>query len=419
MHLNTPTAKKLFREAVIIFTGGEAMDWQKCMNQAMEYIEDNLTEKVDYDRVAAYMHCSEWEFRRVFSFLTQTALSEYVRNRRLTMAASDIQKGDKLLEVAQRYGYESQAAFSRAFSKRHGIAPSLVRNKEATLHPCPPLNFKLVLMEGITVEKDPNQRTNIIGAGEVGYAVSIEMDKSTVQNTNEHFWNTMGNDVVGTTALPHYGAYISEDKCQLFGDITGTKVLEVGCGSGKSLAYMGQRKATELWGMDISLEQIEKAQSYLRSCDLEANLICAPMEEECSIPEDYFDIVYSVYGIGWTTDLEGTFKRIASYLKKGGIFIFSWSHPIHKCVALEDEQLIFKKCYFDESWYSVSVGGGTLSLADRQLSTYINALAKAGFIIEEMVEESDQDMLGDKESNFAKKGAMLPVTFVIKARLRG
>lgn len=134
------------------------------------------------------------------------------------------------------------------------------------------------------------------------------------------------------------------------------------------------------------------------------------MEEECGIPEDYFDFVYSIYAIGWTTDLEGTFRRIGSYLKKDGVFIFSWSHPIHTCVAGEDDKLVFKKCYFDESWYSVTLGESTLTLSDRKLSTYVNALAKAGFVIEQLIEESDDEIMQSRNSDFANKAKMLPVT---------
>lgn len=268
------------------------------------------------------------------------------------------------------------------------------------------------------MEKDSNQRANIIGAGETGCAISIDMDKDTVHKTNEVFWDTKGSDVIGTTVLPLYGAFVSEERCQLFGDISGKRVLEIGCGTGHSLQYMGERKASELWGIDLSSEQIEKAEQHLAACHLSAKLICSPMEEECGIPVDYFDFVYSVYGIGWTTDLEGTFDRIASYLKKDGVFIFSWSHPIHKCVAAENDMLVFKKCYFDESWYSVAIDGGVLTLSDRKLSTYVNALAKAGFVIEQMVEQSDNEMLQSKDSSFAQKAKMLPVTFVIKARKR-
>ncbi len=268
------------------------------------------------------------------------------------------------------------------------------------------------------MKNDSNQRTNIIGAGEIGYAISVDMDKVTVHKTNELFWNIKGNDVVGTTALPFYGAFVSEEKCQLFGDVKGKKVLEIGCGTGHSLQYIGERKASELWGIDISIEQIEKAEHHLAARDISAKLICSPMEEECGIPEDYFDFVYSVYGIGWTTDIDGTFYRIASYLKKDGVFIFSWSHPIHKCVASENDMFVFKKNYFDESWYSVSIDGGVLSLSDRKLSTYVNALAKAGFVIEQMIEQSDNELLKSNDSKFAQKANLLPVTFVIKARKR-
>ena len=167
--------------------------------------------------------------------------------------------------------------------------------------------------------------------------------------------------------------------------------------------------------MDLSKEQIEKAKQHLAAFGLSAKLICSPMEDECGIPVDYFDFVYSVYAIGWTTDLEGTFCLIASYLKKDGVFIFSWSHPIHKCVAAENDMLVFKKCYFDESWYSVSLNEGTLTLSDRKLSTYVNALAKAGFVIEQMIEESDDEMM-QSQDDFTNKAKMLPVTFVIKAR---
>ncbi|SDW06832.1 class I SAM-dependent methyltransferase [Paenibacillus sp. CF384] len=259
-------------------------------------------------------------------------------------------------------------------------------------------------------------RTNIIGGSEVG-AISVDMDQRSIHETNSLFWNTNGNDVLGGTALPFYGAYVSEDSCQLFGDVSGKKMLEIGCGSGQSLQYVGERQASELWGIDLSESQLEKTRQHLEACGLSATLICSPMEEECGLPTNYFDCVYSVYAIGWTTDLEGTFRRIASYLVEGGVFIFSWSHPIHKCVTADNDSLVFKKSYFDESWYSVTLGESTLSLSDRKLSTYANALARAGFVIEQMIEESDEAlMMQSSDREFADKARMLPVSFVIKAR---
>lgn len=246
------------------------------------------------------------------------------------------------------------------------------------------------------------------------------MDKDSVYKTNSFYWDTKRNDFLGAIVLPMYGAFVSEEKCRLFGDVSGKKMLEIGCGDGQSLQYQGERKASELWGIDISEKQIEKAKQHLTARGLSANLIASPMEEECGIPTDYFDFVYSIYAIGWTTDLDGTFDRIASYLKKGGIFIFSWSHPIHKCVSTEENAFQFKKCYFDESWYSVPLDfcRGTLTLSDRKLSTYVNALAKAGFFIEQMIEETDDEIIRQKDENsdLTKRAGMFPVTFVIKAR---
>ena len=88
----------------------------------------------------------------------------------------------------------------------------------------------------------------------------------------------------------------------------------------------GNRKEGELWGVDFSHKQLENAERYLSENGYAANFICSPTEADMDVPKEYFDFVYSRYGIAWTTDLDGTFQKIASYLKKDGIFIFSWHH---------------------------------------------------------------------------------------------
>lgn len=246
------------------------------------------------------------------------------------------------------------------------------------------------------------------------------MDKNMIYDINSIYWNEKGNDILEAIVLPLYGKFISEEKYRLFGDVSGKKMLEIGCGNGGSLIYNGERSAGELWGIDISKHQLEKAEVNLKRNGMSAKLKCTAMEENCGIPENYFDIVYSIYALGWTTDLEGTLNRIASYLKEGGIFIFSWSHPIHKCITKENHKYNFSKCYFDESLYTVPINfsQGELKLSDRKLSTYINAIAKAGFIIERMIEETDNDLLEScgYSSDFVNRAKMFPVTFVIKAR---
>lgn len=245
------------------------------------------------------------------------------------------------------------------------------------------------------------------------------MNKNSIYGTNRSYWNEKGNDFLGAVTLPKLGAFITDEKHGLFGDVTGKAMLEIGCGNGMSLIYNAKRGAAELWGMDISENQLSAAKENLAESGSSAKLICSSMDEECGIPKNHFDIVYSVYAIGWTVDLEETFGRIASYLKKDGIFIFSWTHPIHKCVVRKDGKLIFENSYFDEEWRPVSedLCGGELKLANRKISTYINALAGTGFHIEKMIEETDEQMIAPRDnSDFAEKARMYPVTFVIKAR---
>ena len=92
------------------------MDWLNGLNRVMRYIEENLTEQLDKEILARMVGCSIYEFSRVFSFLTGMSVSEYIRCRRLSQAVFDIQGGkEKIVDIALKYGYESPAAFTRAF----------------------------------------------------------------------------------------------------------------------------------------------------------------------------------------------------------------------------------------------------------------------------------------------------------------
>ncbi|CDM69389.1 Methyltransferase type 11 [Clostridium bornimense] len=254
------------------------------------------------------------------------------------------------------------------------------------------------------------------------------MEKNEILKINKTYWDTNADLWFGTTALPEYGVkFVTEEDLHLFGDVSGKKLLEICCGSGHSLKYHADRNAAELWGLDISHKQIENADSYLKEHGYTAKFICAPMEAEAGIPTEYFDFVYSIYGIGWTTDLLGTFKKIASYLKKDGIFIFSWHHTLNYCVAwscterkdiIENDMLVFNKSYFDEAYFSMPVDGSEIILCNRKISTYINALAEAGFVVEQMIEQTDDETMksvGDNSSK-TKKAKMLPISFCFKAR---
>ena len=109
---------------------------------------------------------------------------------------------------------------------------------------------------------------------------------------------------------------------------TRIRALELGCGSGHSLRYLADRGAQELWGVDLSPVQIAFAQTRLRGCASTVRLIEGPMEAENNIPAGHFDLVFSIYGLGWTTDLRTTTRLAARYLRPGGAFLFSGEHPM-------------------------------------------------------------------------------------------
>lgn len=245
------------------------------------------------------------------------------------------------------------------------------------------------------------------------------MDCKSIYKINKEYWNTNADSWFGATALPQYGVqFITEEDLHLFGNVHGKVMLDIGCGSGHSLSYHADRGAAELWGLDLSQKQLDNAKAYLSEKGHRAKLICSPMEEDCDIPKAYFDYVYSIYAIGWANDLEKVFKKIASYLKPGGIFIFSWKHPLHSCVSVADSTLIFEESYFDESWRQHMVDGMPITLPNRKISTYINALANAGFTIEQMIEQTDSQTLSLKEdlTDRSFKAQKLPLSFVFKAK---
>lgn len=120
------------------------MDWLVRMNNAMDYIEAHISERISYDEVARIACCSTYHFQRMFSFITDTPLSEYIRRRRLTLAAFELQTSDiKVIDIALKYGYESPEAFSRAFKNLHHVMPTSARNEGMALKAFPRISFHI------------------------------------------------------------------------------------------------------------------------------------------------------------------------------------------------------------------------------------------------------------------------------------
>lgn len=121
------------------------MEWIARLNQAVRCLEDHLTEETDYERLGRIACCSAYHFQRMFAYMAGIPLSEYIRRRRMSLAAVDLQGGARVIDVAAKYGYRSPTAFNRAFRSVHGVAPSAVRSGKAYVKSFPPLSFSIVV----------------------------------------------------------------------------------------------------------------------------------------------------------------------------------------------------------------------------------------------------------------------------------
>ncbi len=152
------------------------MEWLSCLNEAINYLEEHLEDKIDLERVAQVACCSSFHFQRMFSYLADLPLSEYIRRRKMTRAVFDLQNGDeKIIDIALKYGYESPTAFNRAFQSVHGMAPSAARAEGVTLKAYPPISFRIT----IKGEAEMNYRIEKKGAFKITgvrehYSMNIE-----------------------------------------------------------------------------------------------------------------------------------------------------------------------------------------------------------------------------------------------------
>ena len=153
------------------------MEWLDRLNAALSHIEDNLDRPPDYDGLARIACCSSYHFQRMFAYLAGMTLSEYIRRRRMSLAAVDLLQGERVLDVALKYGYSSPTAFNRAFQSVHGCAPSAVRAPGARVRSFPPISFKITVkgVEGMNFRIEHREAFSIAG-------VSVPLERELEKN---------------------------------------------------------------------------------------------------------------------------------------------------------------------------------------------------------------------------------------------
>ncbi len=168
------------------------MDWLDRMNRALDYIETNLADQISLDEIARQACCSTYHFQRMFPFITGVSLSEYIRRRRLTLAAFELQTTEaKVIDVAMRYGYQSPEAFARAFKTLHGIMPMAARTQGTALKAYPRISFHISIKGDLAMNYRIEQKPSFEMFGVYGV---VNADRQTAFSEVPQFRQTCDED---------------------------------------------------------------------------------------------------------------------------------------------------------------------------------------------------------------------------------
>lgn len=183
------------------------MNWVKIIEDAIDYIEGNITEELTVGRIAGEVNTSAFYFQRGFSMLCGYTVGEYVRMRRLSIAGEELLSSDvKVIDIAMKYGYDSPDSFTKAFTRFHGSTPTDVRHGGAMLKSFAPLHIKLTLDGGSTmeyrIEKKPAFKV-------MGVAKNFSYENANAEVPQ--FWNEVFMHAEERPVMGMYGVCFDEE----------------------------------------------------------------------------------------------------------------------------------------------------------------------------------------------------------------
>ena len=187
------------------------MDWIERLNKAINYLEEHIREDIDLEQTAKIACCSTYHFQRMFTYMAGIPLSEYIRRRRMSLAAADLQRSDaKIVDIALKYGYTSPTAFNRAFQSVHKITPSAAKKAGTSIKSYPPISFKIMIkgVEEMNYRIEEKEAFRIVG-------ISQPMHKEVEKNFEivPQMWGKAADD--GT--IPKLAAMMDRQPMGLLG----------------------------------------------------------------------------------------------------------------------------------------------------------------------------------------------------------
>lgn len=231
MDRTNKTEKRRDKHNIKIYTllGDGKMNWIDDTKNAINYIENNLLENINADDVSKHINSSTDYFQRTFSIVTGLSISEYIRNRRLTLAGEELKNTqEKVIDVALKYGYDSPDSFTKAFTRFHGVTPASARASNANLKYFYPLSIKIYIKGGFGMNRKIIPNIPDIGyyGNETDYSVNlltaifsitgIKMDRAELA-----FYSGMANHFCWIE-----GNWIGSRGCECFGCINETPFQE-------------------------------------------------------------------------------------------------------------------------------------------------------------------------------------------------
>jgi SAM-dependent methyltransferase len=237
--------------------------------------------------------------------------------------------------------------------------------------------------------------------------------------TNKDTWNRVSELFVDASSLPSWGPFSVGKDLDLIGETKDKVFLEIACGSGRSLKYLLDRGARKVYGIDFSENQLAEAARYNERDQNNGRLELVNTTMEAKVKIEPVDVAFSIYGIGWTENPKKTFSNIYSYLKPGGIFVWSWDHSIFTDIAYEDGKFSVVYSYHNEKPITIKdwkKKGCNAHITYRKSATWFRFLKEAGFNIEGYYEPEPIDLsrgFDDPAKYYSiQRAKLIPSTFI-------
>ncbi|HML67215.1 MAG TPA: AraC family transcriptional regulator [Clostridia bacterium] len=199
------------------------MELVESLNFALQYIERHLLDETDSERAAKHVGLSRFYLERTFASLTGMSVSEYIRARRLTLAAQELIVGDqRVIDLAFKYGYDTPESFTKAFSRFHGVTPTSARRMSTLLRCQNPLAIT-IKMEGVEIMNYKMEQMDAFTV--MGVEKSFHMDSSLQEIPK--FWGAFMQEGLYEKVCPMFGICFDADTSGNFPYLIG-EVLQPG-----------------------------------------------------------------------------------------------------------------------------------------------------------------------------------------------